>query len=371
LVILGGLSVVAGTVCLFSRPGFWARLGLPEAAAARMPLLSAQDCVVAVATALAFLLALNAMARRWRWAPTVLLALAALDLVQAGTRLVPTKPAEEMTTPPPVIRQLLDSPGWGPVFHMAGWVAQREQDFSFVRPPMPAFWGIATAFEPDFDLTELRWSTAATGGFLEVLNAQPRAAFAAARRRGVAAIIRLRSDIKVVGGSIVKAPGADSAVELRFLDTPRPLAFMASRVEPAAGVSGWRDAVLRLGPAAADTVIVEASDAPRIPAQPSAGSAQVREDTHDRIVLDVDVQGPLPGLVAVNQTWDEPWRARVDGRDAAVLRADLSLMAVVVPPGRHRLELTYRDPWVLRGLVVSACALVGLAVLGRPGRTGP
>ena len=193
LLAAGALFAVAGVVAVASGPGLWTALGVPRDAAAQVRLLSAQDALVGLLTALAFLVAVDARARRWPWVPAALITLAAADLTHAGGRLMRTLPAKEMTTPPPVLRPLLEEPAWGSLFHAAGWVAQHEREFSFVRPPMPAFWGIPTAFEPDFDLTELRWSTMATGAFLEVLETQPRAAFAAARRRGVAAVVRLRT----------------------------------------------------------------------------------------------------------------------------------------------------------------------------------
>ena len=354
--ITGALLLVAG--------GVSAATVLSALSSAR--LLAAQDAAAGVIAAVAFLVALGALARGRPWASTALVALTALDLLHNGGRLLKTRPAAEMTAPPPVIRDLETAGVYGPVFHLAGWAAQREREFSFVRPPMPAFWGIATTLEPDFDLTELRWSSAATRAFLNVLEARPQTALAAVRRRGVAAIIRFKSDVKVVGGLLVKPEGAESAVEVRFLDAPRPAALLASRVEAAPGEAGWTEAVLRLGTAAADTVVVDAGDAARVPAEPSPGIVRVVERAPGRLVLDLDAPGPERGLVAVNQTWDDFWRARVDGGEAVVLRVDLSLMGVVVPPGRHRLELIYRDPWVPRGLAVSACALAVLIALAWP-----
>ena len=366
LLVTSGVFAAATVSSLCSRPQLWMRLGLPEAGAVRMPLIAAQDAVTALVVALLSVCVLDGLTRGWRWGVPALLALAALDLVHAGGRLVRTVPVELMASPPPVIRQLLAASVNGPVFHMAGWSLHREREYSFARPPMPAFWGIATTFEPDFDLTELRWSATATERFMKVLYAEPRAALAVARRRGVAAVIKLRSDVKVVDGEFVKPEDVESAVELRILDRPKPIAFLATQVEAAAGDAGWADTVLRLGPAAGDAVVIDSSDAGRVPARPSTGTVVVRQHAPGSLVLDVDVQGPEAGLVAVNQTWDDFWRARVDDRDAAVLRTDLSLQAVVVPQGRHRLELTYDDPWVPRGLAVSACALVGVAVLAWP-----
>ncbi len=67
----------------------------------------------------------------------------------------------------------------------------------------------------------------------------------------------------------------------------------------------------------------------------------------------------------MNQTWDDRWLASVDGAPARLLRTDISLSAVAVPSGTHRVELVYRDRTVARGLVVSGAAfLVALAVAG-------
>ena len=68
--------------------------------------------------------------------------------------------------------------------------------------------------------------------------------------------------------------------------------------------------------------------------------------------------GPNPSFVAINQTWDEGWRARVDDVPALVARTDLSLSGLLVRPGRHHVALVYGDPWVTAGLLVS---LAGLA----------
>ena len=77
----------------------------------------------------------------------------------------------------------------------------------------------------------------------------------------------------------------------------------------------------------------------------------------------MNAPGPHPAFVAVNQTWDEGWHALVDGGPARVVRTDLSLSAVVLPPGRHRVVLTYRDPRVATGVAISLGALVLVAVL--------
>jgi hypothetical protein len=294
---------------------------------------------------------------------TLLVALATADVVAHGRRLVPTRPAALLSTPPPIVQQILDARTSGPVFHAAGWLAARERGYGFVRPPVPAFWGIATTFEPDFDLTELAWSARATQRFLQVLEKQPATGYALLKRRGAEIMIRLRRDAKVEGGAISAATGADSPLELRFLTPAQPFAFCVRRVERARGEPGWVAAALRLGSEAWTAAIVDVPEGEWVPAEPSPGRVTLIERTPCRILLEAEAEGPAASLIAVNQTWDQDWRALVDGVPARLLRTDLSLSAVVVPPGRHRVELAYRDPWVLAGLGISGAALVGVTAL--------
>jgi uncharacterized membrane protein YfhO len=79
--------------------------------------------------------------------------------------------------------------------------------------------------------------------------------------------------------------------------------------------------------------------------------------------MDVDAKGPNPSFVAFNQTWDEGWRLTMDGRPAALLRAEVSLSGFVVPPGRHQMALAYHDSWVAAGATISTLAVLGCLTL--------
>ena len=77
-------------------------------------------------------------------------------------------------------------------------------------------------------------------------------------------------------------------------------------------------------------------------------------------------------MLVVTEAFDEGWSADVDGRPAAVLRANGLFRAVRLGPGEHQVRFRYR-PWpVLAGALAStvgAVAAVALAVF-RP-RSGP
>jgi hypothetical protein len=93
----------------------------------------------------------------------------------------------------------------------------------------------------------------------------------------------------------------------------------------------------------------------------AAPNARVRIFTYgaDRIELEVD--SAAPGFVVIADAYHPAWRARVNGRAAEVLPADWALRAVGVEAGRSRVELEFRPPRILVGLVVAA---LGWAALG-------
>jgi hypothetical protein len=101
---------------------------------------------------------------------------------------------------------------------------------------------------------------------------------------------------------------------------------------------------------------------------PAAGDPQFRGDvviTHlgtDRMVLDVDLGAR--GYVVVVDAFDPGWRARVDGRETAVLRANVAFRAVAVGAGRHSVELRYRPRALLAGLGITAFSVLALAAAG-------
>ena len=62
------------------------------------------------------------------------------------------------------------------------------------------------------------------------------------------------------------------------------------------------------------------------------------------------------------------WKAYVDGKKVPVLRANDGFMAIAAEPGSHILEVKYRTPWLLEGMIVTLFFLfmsVGICVFKR------
>jgi hypothetical protein len=86
--------------------------------------------------------------------------------------------------------------------------------------------------------------------------------------------------------------------------------------------------------------------------------------SRDPQAYDLDVSTLRPAVLVLSNAWYPSWRASVDGRDTAVLKADGGLQAVLLGAGRHRVEFRF-DPGLfydaLAACLAALVALVGLA----------
>jgi len=82
---------------------------------------------------------------------------------------------------------------------------------------------------------------------------------------------------------------------------------------------------------------------------------------YNRHVYKVDA--PASGVLVVSELWFPFWKARVDGRDVPVLRANFAFRGVQLEAGSHEIEFHYSSPWLRTGLLVSLASAVALALL--------
>lgn len=95
-----------------------------------------------------------------------------------------------------------------------------------------------------------------------------------------------------------------------------------------------------------------------LPGAPVAGEVDWLERGPDRMRL--AVRSSAPALLAIADNWYPAWHARVNGRDAPVLRAYHTLRAVPVPAGESEVELWYRSAVVARSFWLGFIVLTGL-----------
>jgi len=110
---------------------------------------------------------------------------------------------------------------------------------------------------------------------------------------------------------------------------------------------------------------VEAGDeAAFVPSSPGPlggkGEARVLDERFNRVLLEASADGPA--LLVLGDAYAPGWTALVDGSPAPVIPVDLMLRGVVVPAGRHRVELRYLPPGFAWGC---GLALLGLLLTGK------
>ena len=86
---------------------------------------------------------------------------------------------------------------------------------------------------------------------------------------------------------------------------------------------------------------------------PGAVSIAMEPET---VVIHTDLEQPAVAIVSLTPL--PGWRWWLDGRPVTVKRGPSVLQQVHVPPGAHRLEGRYRDPFLAPGGVVSAISVI-------------
>ena len=161
-------------------------------------------------------------------------------------------------------------------------------------------------------------------------------------------------------------PRAFVAARARCVDDRGALALLRARaIAPAEEVlladcasPPAPEARIRAVPEAHIMVAPEA----RIRAVPEA---HIMVDEPARVVVAASTDAPA--WLVLTDTWFPGWRARVDGADVVVRRADHAFRAVALPPGRHEVEFTFTPRGLRAGaaITLAALAIVGVLLLPR------
>ncbi len=110
-----------------------------------------------------------------------------------------------------------------------------------------------------------------------------------------------------------------------------------------------------------------------------SGAAATWERMEARIVayapnsLALETDALAPTVLVVSEIFYPGWVATVDGQPAPILLTDYLLRGVVLPAGRHKVEMRYTAPAARTGAIISVLTLgliAGLAVYARRKRAG-
>jgi hypothetical protein len=93
-----------------------------------------------------------------------------------------------------------------------------------------------------------------------------------------------------------------------------------------------------------------------------ASEAAVRLASRESGRIELDATAPAPAVLVLFNSFERGWRARIDGTETPVYRADAAFLGILVPAGRHRIRFEYRPRGLREGLAVGAAGLLGLAL---------
>jgi hypothetical protein len=280
--------------------------------------------------------------------------LALFTVVDLGSRVTAVAPRIDRSyyDPPPLARSI---PPCSRIFNEADWrltllpqpptapATRLARSREAMLPEMQELWGLGGVLELDVTRTNLQPTIDFTRLFLSAqVNRRNDRLPLLLRWAGATHVVTLdplravplpRNQRYWFADQLVTARGTAEAAPLLFADVP-------------------------LSPRAAFI------DAPSF--APAAGRVVRAGERANRIELDVEAAGRAALVVSV--TPHKYWRATMDGAAAPLHLANVGFQALIVPAGRHRVVMTYRNPlviWCGALSLISALALAAVALRSR------
>jgi hypothetical protein len=317
------------------------------------------------------LLALLALALKIpRGAAVALLAAFVLvDLAPRAAQLAPRKRASLYTTRPPALQQLAPNFDDYRILHVGNWSQIGSYRLGY-RLPGPnlyvmernalsgyiaAAYGVRTAAEVDYDLTGLRTSDELTRAAVELHKRSPNALDAISAMsnvRYVAFYRRPEQAYAEAGGDVERVN------PIRFIERPaQPRYYFASAVATA---RDRKEFVSQLagGGHGPRTAFIAGT-----PFQPAEGRVLRAADSANHARIDVESAGTA--FLVMSITAHKYWSVTIDGRAVPSLVTNLGYQGVVVPRGRHVVEMRYRNPLIAIGGAISLATLLALLFAAR------
>ncbi|MGZ8869339.1 MAG: hypothetical protein ACXW2P_13435, partial [Thermoanaerobaculia bacterium] len=93
---------------------------------------------------------------------------------------------------------------------------------------------------------------------------------------------------------------------------------------------------------------------------PARGTVRGMRETANTATIDVESFGR--GFLVMSVTNNKYWRVTIDGTEVRPVVTNIGYQGVVVPEGRHRVEMRYRNTLAAGGAKISIAASVLLLV---------
>ena len=365
---VAALLAIAGATPFYAR-GFMKIWGLTAGpVATRMVAISWHDWIIAAvrgAILIALLLTIRVRARAvWLIAAALFIA---GDLAWETWELNPRMP-RRFFDPPPLAKLLPPNRQDYRVFHEVDWYGNEkpaQQYFStgdavywVVRnglfPMTPAGSRVRTVLERDYDKTDLLptidftdcvWDLKRSGRgdwwqpFMSMSNAWFRADYQP-----------FDAEKKRTGGRMKES------IPVRFMEGVHyPRYYFADQIIT---IKDRHDFVKKLSTATYSAATAFIAQPGFVPAR---GVVRGVAETANRATIDVESFGQ--GFLVMSVTPHKYWRVLIDGRPAEPVVTNIGYQGVMITPGKHRVEMRYRNEIARLGMLISAVATAILLVL--------
>ncbi len=118
------------------------------------------------------------------------------------------------------------------------------------------------------------------------------------------------------------------------------------------------------------TVVLPEADSALLTHTNATARILVSEYKAERIAFSADAAAPA--IITIAQSNFHGWRATIDGVEKPIHVANHAFQAIALPAGHHEVVLTYHEPKLLMGAVISGLAFIGtLLALRGPGKFLP
>jgi hypothetical protein len=150
-------------------------------------------------------------------------------------------------------------------------------------------------------------------------------------------------------------------LEVRRLAEPfRPRAHFADRIVRVPRFSDAVEVLTRYNGLPAQAAVVESGEPLGVP-RGATGTVTVRYPNDTRASL--SVESGTGGLVILHDSFADGWSATVDGEPARIYPVNILSRGVIVPPGRHTIDMSYIPPGLVGGAALTAVGALVIALV--------
>ncbi len=176
------------------------------------------------------------------------------------------------------------------------------------------------------------------------------------RALGVDALVLYREPESPDLHLLDRSPRAGGEAQLYVVNDPAPLAWWPREVRATSGPRAALEAILRLENPV--TTVVASQPVEHDP----DGRVRMESFEPDRIELEVESSGG--GLVVIRRSFHTLYQAVAAGQDLEIVPVQLSMIGVVVPAGKHRVEIFVDGrPEAWASVVSVICLLAALVTI--------